>query len=115
MTDVYVISGFLGAGKTTLIKTMVHSAFKNKKLVVIENDFGEAGIDAGLLKECNLAVTSLSDGCICCSLTGDFEKAMERILKDYIPDAVLVEPSGVVRLSDLIKICLKQEAPVLLF
>ena len=109
MTDVYVISGFLGAGKTTLIKTMVRSAFKNKKLVVIENDFGEAGIDAGLLKECNLAVTSLSDGCICCSLTGDFEKAMERILKDYIPDAVLVEPSGVGRLSDLIKICLKQE------
>ena len=73
MTDVYVISGFLGAGKTTLIKTMVHSAFKNKKLVVIENDFGEAGIDAGLLKECNLAVTSLSDGGICCSLTGDFD------------------------------------------
>ena len=109
MTDVYVISGFLGAGKTTLIKTMVRSAFKNKKLVVIENDFGEAGIDAGLLKECSLAVTGLSDGCICCSLTGDFEKAMERILKDYIPDAVLVEPSGVGRLSDLIKICLKQE------
>ena len=109
MTDVYVISGFLGAGKTTLIKTMVRSALRNKKIVVIENDFGEAGIDAGLLKECSLAVTSLSDGCICCSLTGDFEKAMERILKDYAPDAVLVEPSGVGRLSDIIKICLKQE------
>ena len=98
MTDVYVISGFLGAGKTTLIKTMVRSALRNKKIVVIENDFGEAGIDAGLLKECSLAVTGLSDGCICCSLAGDFEKAMERILKDYIPDAVLVEPSGVFRL-----------------
>lgn len=109
MTDVYVISGFLGAGKTTLIKTMVRSALRNKKIVVIENDFGEAGIDAGLLKECSLAVTGLSDGCICCSLAGDFEKAMERILKDYAPDAVLVEPSGVGRLSDIIKICLKQE------
>ena len=83
MTDVYVISGFLGAGKTTLIKTMVHSAFKNKKLVVIENDFGETGIDAGLLREYDLNVTSLSAGCICCSLTGDFAAALNGILKDY--------------------------------
>lgn len=109
MTDVYIISGFLGAGKTTLIKTMVRSAFKNKEIVVIENDFGEAGIDAGVLRECSLAVTSLSDGCICCSLTGDFEKAIERILEDYAPDSILVEPSGVGKLSDIIKICLKQE------
>lgn len=74
MTDIYIISGFLGAGKTTLIKTMVRSAFRNKEIVVIENDFGEAGIDAGLLRECNLAVTSLSDGCICCSLTETLRK-----------------------------------------
>ena len=109
MTDIYIISGFLGAGKTTLIKTMVRSAFRNKEIVVIENDFGEAGIDAGLLRECNLAVTSLSDGCICCSLTGDFEKAIERVVKEYAPEAVLVEPSGVGKLSDIIKICFKQE------
>ncbi len=75
MTDIYIISGFLGAGKTTLIKTMVRSVFRDKKIVVIENDFGEAGIDAGLLRECSLTVTSLNAGCICCSLTGDFEKA----------------------------------------
>lgn len=109
MTDIYIISGFLGAGKTTLIKTMVRSAFRNKEIVVIENDFGEAGIDAGLLRECNLEVTSLNAGCICCSLTGDFEKAVDRILKDYAPDAILVEPSGVSKLSDIVKICLKQE------
>lgn len=109
MTDIYIISGFLGAGKTTLIKTMVRSVFRDKEVVVIENDFGEAGIDAGLLRECNLTVTSLSAGCICCSLTGDFEKAVERILKDYAPDAIIVEPSGVGKLSDIAKICLKQE------
>ena len=79
MTNIYLISGFLGAGKTTLIKTMVRSVFRDKKIVVIENDFGEAGIDTGLLRECNLTVTSLNAGCICCTLTGDFEKALERI------------------------------------
>ena len=109
MTDIYIISGFLGAGKTTLIKTVVRTAFSGKKIVVIENDFGAAGIDAGLLEECDLAVTSLNDGCICCSLTGDFEKAMERVLKDYAPDAIFVEPSGVGKLSDIIVSCLKQE------
>lgn len=109
MADIYIISGFLGAGKTTLIKTMVRSVFKDKKVIVIENDFGEAGIDAGLLKECDLKVTSLNAGCICCSLTGDFERAVDRILEDFSPDAILVEPSGVSRLSDIIKICLKKE------
>ena len=109
MTDIYIISGFLGAGKTTLIKTMVRSVFRDKKIVVIENDFGEAGIDAGLLRECSLTVTSLNAGCICCSLTGDFEKALERIQKDYAPDAIVVEPSGVGKLSDIARLCLKQE------
>lgn len=109
MTDIYIISGFLGAGKTTLIKTMVRDAFRNREVVVVENDFGEAGIDAKLLKECNLAVTSLSAGCICCSLTGDFKRAVEQILKDYAPDAILVEPSGVGKLSDIAKLCLEME------
>lgn len=109
MTDIYIISGFLGAGKTTLIKTMVRSAFKGREVVVVENDFGEAGIDAGLLRECSLTVTSLSAGCICCSLNGDFERAVEQILKDYAPAAIFVEPSGVGKLSDVIKSCLKLE------
>lgn len=109
MTDIYIISGFLGAGKTTLIKAMVKTVFRDKRIVVIENDFGEAGIDAGLLRECSLTVTSLSDGCICCSLTGDFEKAVKRILEDYGPDAIVVEPSGVGKLSDIAKVCLRQE------
>ena len=109
MTDIYIVSGFLGAGKTTLIKTMMRSAFREKNVVVIENDFGEAGIDAGLLREYNLTVTSLSAGCICCSLTGDFERAVQGILKDHSPDAILVEPSGVGKLSDIIKLCLKME------
>lgn len=110
MTDIYVISGFLGAGKTTLIKTLVRTAFRSQKVVVIENDFGEAEIDAKLLEECKLTVTSLSAGCICCSLTGDFEKAVARLMKEYAPDSILVEPSGVGKLSDIVKICLKQEA-----
>lgn len=101
MTNIYLISGFLGAGKTTLIKTMVRSVFRDKKIVVIENDFGEAGIDTGLLRECNLTVTSLNAGCICCTLTGDFEKALERIRKDYAPEIILVEPSGVGKLSGI--------------
>lgn len=109
MTDIYIISGFLGAGKTTLIKTLVQSVFRDKEVVVIENDFGEAGIDAGLLREYSLTVTSLSAGCICCSLTGDFEKAVKRILEDYRPDAIIVEPSGVGKLSDIARVCLKQE------
>lgn len=111
----YIISGFLGAGKTTLIKTMVRSVFRNKKIVVIENDFGEAGIDAGLLREYSLTVTSLSSGCICCSLTGDFERALKRVLEDYGPDAIIVEPSGVGKLSDIAKVCLKQEDQGMLY
>lgn len=92
-----------------MIKTMVRGAFKDRKVVVIENDFGEAGIDAGLLRECNLEVTSLSAGCICCSLTGDFKRAVEQILSDYAPEVILVEPSGVGKLSDIAKLCLEME------
>lgn len=109
MTDIYIISGFLGAGKTTLIQTMVRTAFQDQKVVVIENDFGEAGIDASLLKSCQLTVTSLSAGCICCSMTGDFEKTIGRIVKEYEPDAILVEPSGVGKLSDIIRSCFRQK------
>ena len=109
MTGLYIISGFLGSGKTTLIQTMIRSVFKDKKVVVVENDFGEAGIDAGLLRECNLEVASLSAGCICCSLTGDFKRAVEQMAADYMPDAILVEPSGVGKLSDIVKACLSLE------
>lgn len=109
MTDIYVVSGFLGAGKTTLIQSMVRSVFKDKKIVVIENDFGDAGIDAGILRECSLTVKSLSAGCICCSLTGDFEKALEQSVKDYKPEVIIVEPSGVGKLSDIVKACFRQE------
>ncbi|WP_077609243.1 CobW family GTP-binding protein [Clostridium sp. Marseille-P2415] len=109
MTDIYIISGFLGAGKTTLIQTMVRTVFRDRKVVVIENDFGEAEIDASLLRECRLTVTSMNAGCICCSMTGDFEKAIARIVKEYEPDAILVEPSGVGKLSDIIKSCLRQK------
>ena len=81
MTDLYIISGFLGAGKTTLIQTMVPAVFENRKIVVIENDFGDAGIDAELLKGDSLTVTSLNSGCICCSLNGDFNRSLEQIVR----------------------------------
>ena len=108
MTDIYIISGFLGSGKTTLIKTMVRSVFRNKAVMVIENDFGETGIDAGLLREYDLNVTSLSAGCICCSLTGDFAAALNGILKDYSPDVILVDVykrQGFLRLFKPFLIC----------
>ncbi len=109
MVDLYIISGFLGAGKTTLIQTMVPAVFQNRKVVVIENDFGDAGIDAELLKSDSLTVTSLNSGCICCSLTGDFNRAMGQIAEEYEPDVILVEPSGAGRLSDIIKVCMKRK------
>lgn len=109
MTDLYIVSGFLGAGKTTLIQTMADHVFQGQKIVVIENDFGEAGIDASFLTSCDITVTSLSAGCICCSIAGDFYKAIGQIVKEYQPDVILVEPSGVGKLSDIIKACLKQK------
>lgn len=109
MTDLYIISGFLGAGKTTLIQTMVPAVFENRKIVVIENDFGDAGIDSELLKGDSLTVTSLNSGCICCSLNGDFNKSLEQIVKEYAPEVILVEPSGAGRLSDIIKVCMNRK------
>lgn len=109
MTELYIISGFLGAGKTTCIQTMVRSALKGKKIAVIENDFGESSVDAALLSECSLTVTNLSSGCICCSLTGNFRRALEQIQQDYAPDVILVEPSGVGKLSDVVKQCISLE------
>ena len=109
MTDLYIISGFLGAGKTTLIQTMVPAVFENRKVVVIENDFGDAGIDEELLKGDSLTVTSLNSGCICCSLNGDFNRSLEQIVKEYAPEVILVEPSGAGRLSDIIKACMNRK------
>ena len=109
MTDLYIISGFLGAGKTTLIQTMVPAVFENRKIVVIENDFGDAGIDSELLKGDSLTVTSLNSGCICCSLNGDFNRSLEQVVKEYAPEVILVEPSGAGRLSDIIKACMNQK------
>ena len=103
MTKIDIFSGFLGAGKTTLIKKMVSEAFKGEKLVIIENEFGEIGIDSGFLSEAGVNVTEMNSGCICCSLVGDFSKALTKVLDDYSPDRILIEPSGVGKLSDVIK------------
>lgn len=103
MTKVDIISGFLGAGKTTLIKKLIKEAFKGEKLVLIENEFGEIGIDGGFLKEGGVEITEMNSGCICCSLVGDFGVALKDVLKKYTPDRIIIEPSGVGKLSDVIK------------
>ncbi len=102
MTKIDIFSGFLGAGKTTLIKKLIEEAFQGEKLVLIENEFGEIGIDGGFLKEAGINVTEMNSGCICCSLVGDFGKALAQVLETYHPDRVLIEPSGVGKLSDVI-------------
>ncbi len=104
-TDIYVISGFLGAGKTTLIQKLLKEAFQKEKVVLIENDFGEISVDAALLKEGNVEVTEISSGCICCSLSGDFVKALKEVLDRFRPDKIVIEPSGVGKLSDIVKSC----------
>lgn len=109
MTEAYIISGFLGSGKTTLIKTIINTAFKGKKIAVIENDFGEARIDASLLEKYDLKVNSLTEGCICCSLAGDLKKTVEMLLSSYAPEVLLIEPSGVGKLSDILKSCFSLE------
>lgn len=101
MTKIDIYSGFLGAGKTTLIKKMIQEAYKGEKLVLIENEFGEIGIDGGFLKEAGIEITEMNSGCICCSLVGDFGKALEQVIRDYAPDRILIEPSGVGKLSDV--------------
>ena len=103
MTKIDIFSGFLGAGKTTLIKKLIKEAFNGEKLVLIENEFGEIGIDGGFMQDAGIEVNEMNSGCICCSLVGDFEKALEKVLEEYHPDRILIEPSGVGKLSDVIK------------
>ena len=103
MAKIDIISGFLGAGKTTLIKKLVADAFQGEKHVIIENEFGEIGIDGGFLKESGIQITEMNSGCICCSLVGDFGNALKDVLEKYSPDRVIIEPSGVGKLSDVIK------------
>ena len=101
MTKIDIYSGFLGAGKTTLIKKMIKEAYAGQKIVLIENEFGEIGIDGGFLQEAGIQITEMNSGCICCSLVGDFGKALEQVIRDYAPDRILIEPSGVGKLSDV--------------
>ncbi|MDD4689375.1 MAG: GTP-binding protein [Eubacteriales bacterium] len=103
MTKIDIFSGFLGAGKTTLIKKLIGKAYAGEKLVLIENEFGEIGIDGGFLKEAGIEITEMNSGCICCSLVGDFGEALKKVLKEYSPDRIIIEPSGVGKLSDVIK------------
>ena len=102
MTKVDIYSGFLGAGKTTLIKKMIAEGYKGQKLVLIENEFGEIGIDGGFLQDAGINITEMNSGCICCSLVGDFGKALEKVIREYHPDRIIIEPSGVGKLSDVI-------------
>ena len=103
MTKIDIISGFLGAGKTTLIKKLIAEAFQGQKVVLIENEFGEIGIDGGFLKESGIQINEMNSGCICCSLVGDFNAALKDVLSQYEPDRIIIEPSGVGKLSDVIK------------
>ncbi|HRR75709.1 MAG TPA: GTP-binding protein [Ruminococcus sp.] len=103
MTKITIFSGFLGAGKTTLIKKLIKEGYNGEKLVLIENEFGDIGIDGGFLQEAGIEITEMNSGCICCSLVGDFGKALEKVLADYAPDRILIEPSGVGKLSDVIR------------
>ena len=102
MTKIDIYSGFLGAGKTTLIKRMITDGYKGQKIVLIENEFGEIGIDGGFLRDAGIKITEMNSGCICCSLVGDFGRALEKVISEYHPDRVLIEPSGVGKLSDVI-------------
>ena len=102
MTKIDIYSGFLGAGKTTLIKKMIEECYKGQKLVLIENEFGEIGIDGGFMQDAGIQVTEMNSGCICCSLVGDFGKALHQVITEYAPDRILIEPSGVGKLSDVL-------------
>ncbi len=103
MTKIDIFSGFLGAGKTTLIKKLIQEAYAGEKLVLIENEFGEIGIDGGFLQDAGINITEMNSGCICCSLVGDFGKALEKVLTEFAPDRILIEPSGVGKLSDVMR------------
>ena len=104
MTKVDVVSGFLGAGKTTLIQKLIKDVFAGQKVVLVENEFGEIGIDGGFLKEAGIVINEVNGGCICCTLQGDFKEALEKVLEQYHPDRILIEPSGVGKLSDILHI-----------
>ena len=116
MTKVDIISGFLGAGKTTFIKQMIDQVFQGQKLVLIENEFGEIGIDGGFLKDAGIEITEMNSGCICCTLVGDFSIALKKVLDEYAPDRVLIEPSGVGKLSDIVRAveAVKKDAPIVI-
>lgn len=103
MTKIDIVSGFLGAGKTTFIKKMIEEVFQGQKIVLIENEFGEVGIDGGFLKDAGIEITEMNSGCICCSLVGDFGKNLKEVLEKFHPDRILIEPSGVGKLSDVMK------------
>ena len=109
MTRIDIISGFLGAGKTTLINRLIHEAYKGEKIVLIENEFGEIGIDGGFLKDAGIEISEMNSGCICCSLVGDFSEALKKVIEEYSPDRILIEPSGVGKLSDVTKAVLAAE------
>ena len=103
MTKIDIVSGFLGAGKTTLINRLVKEAYKGEKVVLIENEFGEIGVDSGFLKDAGIEISEMNSGCICCSLVGDFSEALKKVVDEYSPDRILIEPSGVGKLSDVKK------------
>ncbi len=103
VTKIDIVSGFLGAGKTTLINRLIHEAYKGEKIVLIENEFGEIGIDGGFLKDAGIEISEMNSGCICCSLVGDFSEALKKVVVEYNPDRILIEPSGVGKLSDVTK------------
>jgi G3E family GTPase len=110
MTKIDIFSGFLGAGKTTLIKKMIAEAYAGENIVLIENEFGEIGIDGGFLQDAGIRINEMNSGCICCSLVGDFQAALAKVLDEYHPDRILIEPSGVGKLSDVIR-AVKNAAP----
>ena len=103
MTKIDIISGFLGAGKTTFIKKILEEAIRGEQVVLIENEFGQIGIDGGFLKDAGIEITEMNSGCICCSLVGDFGTALKEVIETYTPDRILIEPSGVGKLSDVTK------------
>ena len=109
MTKIDIISGFLGAGKTTFIRKMIEEVFKDEKVVLIENEFGEVGIDGGFLKDAGIEITEMNQGCICCSLVGDFDKNLREVIEKFTPDRILIEPSGVGKLSDVMTSVTKLE------
>ena len=113
MTRIDIFSGFLGAGKTTLIRKLIAEAYRGEKLVLIENEFGEIAIDGGFLKDAGVEITEMNSGCICCTLVGDFEKALKKVMDEYTPDRIIIEPSGVGKLSDVARAVEQVEGAVI--